>query len=133
MIGRGVLLPPLFLAWVTGSRSVGGPAASVVAAPDTLEPAQLVALARDPHAYALTLICIVIHTTIMTTRRITANLPENLLEEAMETTGKGITATITEGLELVRRTRAHRKAMDLKGRLDLGIDLDESRERRPDR
>ncbi|HYO46287.1 MAG TPA: hypothetical protein VEY33_06310 [Gemmatimonadota bacterium] len=66
----------------------------------------------------------------MTIKRITANLPEELLEEAMETTGKGITDTLTEGLELVRRTRAHRKAMDLRGKLELEIDLEESRERR---
>lgn len=69
----------------------------------------------------------------MATKRITANLPEELLEEAMETTGRGITGTITEGLELVRRTRAYRRAIDLKGRLELEIDLDESRERRADR
>lgn len=67
------------------------------------------------------------------TKRITANLPEELLEEAMETTGKGITDTLTEGLELVRRTRAYRKAMDLRGKLELEIDLEESRERRADR
>ena len=66
-------------------------------------------------------------------KRITANLPEDLLEEAMETTGKGITDTLTEGLELVRRTRAYRKAVALRGTLDLGIDLEESRERRPRR
>lgn len=67
------------------------------------------------------------------TRRITANLPEELLEEAMESTGKGITDTLVEGLELVRRTRAHRKAMALKGRLTLDVDLEVSRERRPRR
>ena len=75
-----------------------------------------------------------IHIAIMSsTRRITANLPEALLEEAMETTGKGITDTLVEGLELVRRARAHRKAMALKGRLALDIDLETSRERRPRR
>ena len=66
----------------------------------------------------------------MSIRRITANLPEDLLEEAMEATGAGITETITEGLELVRRTRAYRKAMHLKGSLNLAVDLEESRERR---
>jgi hypothetical protein len=66
-------------------------------------------------------------------RRITANIPADLLDEAMDTTGNGITATLVEGLELVRRTRAYRKAMALKGRIRLDIDIDESRERRPDR
>lgn len=48
----------------------------------------------------------------------------------MEATGAGITETLTEGLELVRRTRAYRKAMRLKGSLTLDVDLKESRERR---
>ena len=64
------------------------------------------------------------------TRRVTANLPEELLDEAMETTGAGITETLTEGLRLVRRSRAHAKAMALKGKLRLRVDLDASRERR---
>ncbi len=62
------------------------------------------------------------------TRRVTANLPDELLEEAMQVTGQGITETLTEGLRLVRRTRAYPKAMALKGKLRL--DLDASRERR---
>ena len=64
------------------------------------------------------------------TRRVTANLPEDLLEEAMKATGAGITETLTEGLRLVRRTRAYAKAMALKGKLRLRVDLDVSRERR---
>jgi hypothetical protein len=64
------------------------------------------------------------------TRRVTANLPEELLDEAMEATGAGITETLTEGLRLVRRSRAHAKAMALKGKLRLRVDLDASRERR---
>jgi hypothetical protein len=76
----------------------------------------------------------VIHTYDMTVlKRITANLPEDLLNDGMETTGKGITDTLIEGLELVRRTRAYRKAINLKGSLELEIDLEESRERRADR
>ena len=62
-------------------------------------------------------------------RRITANLPEQLLEEAMEVTGKGITETLVEGLRLVRRARAYEKAMALRGKVKLSIDLGASRER----
>ena len=62
-------------------------------------------------------------------RRVTANLPEQLLEEAMEVTGKGITETLVEGLRLVRRARAYEKAMALRGKVKLSIDLDTSRER----
>jgi hypothetical protein len=62
-------------------------------------------------------------------RRITANLPSDLLEQAMKTTGRGITETLIEGLERVKRADASRKAMALKGRVQLSVDLEASRER----
>jgi hypothetical protein len=64
------------------------------------------------------------------TRRVTANLPADLLEDALEATGQGITETLAEGLRLIRRTRAYPKAMALKGKLHLRVDLASSRERR---
>ena len=73
----------------------------------------------------------IISIDVMTkTRRVTANLPDQLLEEAMAVTGKGITETLVEGLRLVRRARAYEKAMALRGKVKLAIDLDVSRERR---
>ena len=51
------------------------------------------------------------------TQRITANLPEDLLREAMEATGAGITETLTRGLGLLRRAAAHERAMALRGKL----------------
>jgi hypothetical protein len=63
-------------------------------------------------------------------RRITANLPEDLLRDAMRVTGEGITETIISGLSLIRRTRAYDQAMRLRGKVRLTVDLDESRERR---
>ena len=62
-------------------------------------------------------------------KRVTANLPGPLLVEAMAVTGKGITETLTEGLWLVCRQQAFQKAMRLKGKLRLDVDLAESRER----
>ena len=62
-------------------------------------------------------------------RRITANLPADLLDQAMQTTGRGITDTLIEGLERVKRADAFRKAMALKGKLRLSVDLATSRER----
>ncbi|MFN0062985.1 MAG: hypothetical protein ACKVPX_10765 [Myxococcaceae bacterium] len=62
-------------------------------------------------------------------RRVTANLPARLLREACEVTGEGITETLVEGLERVRRSGAAKKAAALKGKLTLKIDLDSSRER----
>jgi len=63
------------------------------------------------------------------TRRVTANLPEDLLRAAMEVTGLGITETLVTGLRLVRQSRAHERAMALKGRVRLDVDLAKSRER----
>jgi hypothetical protein len=62
-------------------------------------------------------------------RRITANLPEDLLADAMEVTRKGITETLVEGLRLVRRSRAYDKAKALRGKVQIRIDLEKSRER----
>jgi hypothetical protein len=63
-------------------------------------------------------------------RRVTANLPEDVLREAMAVTGEGITETLVAGLQLVRRARAYERAMALKGKIRLDVDLATSRERR---
>ncbi len=65
----------------------------------------------------------------VTTRRVTANLPTNLLKEACDISGTGITDTLIQGLTLVARSRAAVKAARLKGKLKLDIDLEVSRER----
>ena len=62
-------------------------------------------------------------------KRITSNLLADLLRDATRVTGKGITETLIDGLELVRRSRAYGKAQALRGRLRLDIDLEASRER----
>jgi hypothetical protein len=77
----------------------------------------------------LTGISMHVNISIMT-RRITANLPETLLADAMKVTKKGITETIVEALQMVRRSNACESAMALKGKIRLDVDLEESRERR---
>jgi hypothetical protein len=62
-------------------------------------------------------------------RRITANLPAQLLKSACSVTGAGVTETLVRGLELVRRSAAVKKARMLKGKLHLDIDIETSRER----
>src|SRR3954471_18229193 len=66
------------------------------------------------------------------TRRVTANLPVHLLEEARKVTGTGITETLITGLERVRASSALAQAMKLRGRLKLNLDLDELRGRSGD-
>jgi hypothetical protein len=63
------------------------------------------------------------------TRRVTANLPIDLLDGACRVTGRGLTETLVAGLTLVKRTAAARKAARLRGRLHLDVDLEASRER----
>jgi len=63
------------------------------------------------------------------TRRVTANVPVVLLAEAQRVTGKGLTETLVRGLELVRRSAAAEKAVRLKGKIQLDVDLEASRER----
>jgi hypothetical protein len=65
-----------------------------------------------------------------TTHRVTADLPDDLLRAAMEVTGLGITETLVTGLRLVRQSRARERAMALKGKVRLEVDLTKSRERR---
>lgn len=65
------------------------------------------------------------------TQRITANIPKDLLREAQRVTRRGITETLVEGLHLLKRRRAYDKAMALKGKLRLQVDIEKSRERNP--
>lgn len=66
----------------------------------------------------------------MSTRRVTANLPSTLLDAAQEVTGKGITETLIEGLEQVQRRRFYERAIKLRGKVRLEINIEESRGRR---
>jgi hypothetical protein len=63
-------------------------------------------------------------------KRITANLPAQLLDEATKATGEGITETLVAGLRLVRRAGAYKEAMALKGTMTLDLDIGALRERR---
>jgi hypothetical protein len=63
-------------------------------------------------------------------KRVTVNLPSRLLSDAQGVSKAGITETLVEGLTLIARRRAAEQALRLKGKLQLRIDLDKSRERR---
>ncbi|MBI3556406.1 MAG: hypothetical protein HY074_09105 [Deltaproteobacteria bacterium] len=64
-------------------------------------------------------------------KRITANIPADLLKDATDATQEGITETLIQGLKLIKRSLAYEKAQALKGKLKLEIDLEKSRERSP--
>lgn len=65
-----------------------------------------------------------------TARKVTVELREALLQKAQRSTGKGITATIRQGLELVAAGRAYDKLRKLRGKVEFSIDLKSLREDR---
>jgi hypothetical protein len=63
-------------------------------------------------------------------RKITLEVPEDLLERALAASGEGVTATVRRGLELVAAGRAYEELRRLRGKVKLGIDLEALREDR---
>jgi len=64
------------------------------------------------------------------TRKITVEVPEDLLERALEASGEGVTATVRRGLRLVATGRAYEDLRRLRGKVRFGIDLETLREDR---
>jgi len=54
---------------------------------------------------------------MLETRKVTVHLPQDLLESAMEETGKGVTETIREGLKRLARERAYKGLLALRGKV----------------
>jgi hypothetical protein len=67
---------------------------------------------------------------VATTRKITVEVPEELIERALRSSGEGVTATIRRGLELVAAGRAYEDLKALRGKVRLRLDLDRLREDR---
>ena len=60
-------------------------------------------------------------------KKVTVNLPVQILQNATRLTGKGITPTIVEGLQEIER-RAKRSALRaLKGKVRVELDLEGTR------
>jgi len=57
-------------------------------------------------------------------------VPEDLLERALEASGEGVTATVRRGLRLVAAGRAYEDLRRLRGKVRFGIDLETLREDR---
>jgi hypothetical protein len=67
--------------------------------------------------------------TVGAVKRVTVNLPRELLNDASDVTGSGTTETIIQELRLLAQRGAYSRAMALKGKVDLRIDVDAARER----
>ena len=60
-------------------------------------------------------------------RKITANLPAELLETATRITGKGVTLTLVEGLIEIERREKRSALLRLKGKVRFALDLSATR------
>jgi hypothetical protein len=56
-------------------------------------------------------------------RKITIQLPADLVRKAQRSTGEGVTATIRRGLEIVAAGRAQEELRHLRGKVAFSIDL----------
>ena len=63
-------------------------------------------------------------------RKVTIEVPSELLRKAQRSTGEGVTATIRRGLELVAAGRAYEELRRLRGRVKFSIDWKKLREDR---
>ena len=64
------------------------------------------------------------------TRKVTVHLPEALLRKAQQSTGKGLTETIRDGLRLVSAGDAYRELQRLRGKVKFSVTLRTLREDR---
>jgi hypothetical protein len=60
-------------------------------------------------------------------RKITVNLPSELLDSAQQLTGKGITGAIEEGLRELQRKYLRSELLKLRGKVDFKLDLNQTR------
>jgi hypothetical protein len=54
---------------------------------------------------------------VTTARKITVEVPENLLEKAQRASGTGITQTVRAGLQLVAASQAYARMRNLRGKV----------------
>ena len=66
----------------------------------------------------------------MTARKITIQIDEKILDEALKSTNEGITETIRQGLQLLAARKAYQGALELKGKFKLKVDVKKLREDR---
>lgn len=60
-----------------------------------------------------------------TARKITVEVPEDLLEKAQQASGTGITQTVRTGLQLVAASHAYARLRELRGKVRFSQTVDE--------
>jgi hypothetical protein len=68
--------------------------------------------------------------SMATAKKVTVELPTELLQRAQEFTGQGVTSTIRRGLELLAASRAYDELLKLKGKVKISVDMQALREDR---
>ncbi|MGB6944270.1 MAG: hypothetical protein WBE37_17850 [Bryobacteraceae bacterium] len=63
-------------------------------------------------------------------RKITIEIPEELLEKAQQATGSGVTQTVRTGLQLVAASQAYARLRELRGKVRFSLTLDELKDDR---
>jgi hypothetical protein len=66
----------------------------------------------------------------MSVQKVTVHVDRDLLKKARQRTGKGVTATIREGLELVAAGRVYDRLRALRGKVSFSLDLQRLRKDR---
>jgi hypothetical protein len=64
-------------------------------------------------------------TMVETARKITVEVPAELLEKAQRATGDGVTQTVRIGLQLVAASEAYARLRQLRGKVRFTLSLDE--------
>jgi hypothetical protein len=60
-------------------------------------------------------------------KKVTVNLPEDILARAQSLTGKGITSTLIEGLSALERRSLRASLRRLRGQIDFQLNLERTR------
>jgi hypothetical protein len=66
----------------------------------------------------------------MPERKITLNVPEELLEAAQRSSGQGVTETVRQGLSLVAAGETFRRVAKLRGTVKFSVNLKKLRDDR---
>jgi len=62
---------------------------------------------------------------VETARKITVEVPAELLEKAQRATGDGVTQTVRTGLQLVAASEAYARLRQLRGKVRFALSLEE--------
>jgi hypothetical protein len=63
-------------------------------------------------------------------RKITVQVPEDVLEKAQAYTGEGVTQTVTAALKRLASIQAQQELLKLRGKVKFGLSLEQLREDR---